>query len=275
MSLGTGFVLTALAWIGCGPSPEPRQAAIVAKVGRATLTRQALDQALPEGSGPAERAEYPVRWVEQELLIQAAQADGLERDSVFVASLERARRELLARAAIEQLFRERVPKPTEAEIDSYYVANAASFRLETDQVRFEHLVTDSLGKALSARRAAAAGAPWDSLAARYASVPAFTLADGRCHPLSEVVPGVPEVARFASRLDSGQVSPPVRTALGLHLLRITGRRRAGEQADLSSVRPTIIEVLEMDARQRAYARYLSSLKAKFKVAMADSGRVAE
>jgi EpsD family peptidyl-prolyl cis-trans isomerase len=67
------------------------------------------------------------RLIEQEVLVQAASAQMLDRDPNVLAAMEDARREALARAYLEKVSSTR-PEPTDAEVHDYYLRNPLLFR---------------------------------------------------------------------------------------------------------------------------------------------------
>ncbi|MDR3087710.1 MAG: EpsD family peptidyl-prolyl cis-trans isomerase, partial [Azoarcus sp.] len=66
------------------------------------------------------------RFVDQELLLQQASELKLDRDPNVMQTIDLARREILARAYVEQ-FMSKLPRPTDAKITDFYNKNAAMF----------------------------------------------------------------------------------------------------------------------------------------------------
>lgn len=82
--------------------------------------------------------------VEQQLAINLATSKKLDRTPEVVAAIEAARREILARAALEQIASAQ-PKPTDEEAQKYYAEHSALF----SERRVYNLQEISLGKATS------------------------------------------------------------------------------------------------------------------------------
>ena len=78
--------------------------------------------------------------------------------------------------------------------------------------------------------------------------------------------------RAAFSLPVGKISPPVQTALGYHIVQVTGRRPPGV-ATLEEVRERIAVVLLKRERQRRQAEFVRALREKAKIELVDlSGR---
>ena len=67
------------------------------------------------------------RLIDQELALQKAADQKLDRDPRVVQQIEAARREIISRAYLEKIG-EGAPKPTPAEVDAYYEAHPALFK---------------------------------------------------------------------------------------------------------------------------------------------------
>lgn len=140
LRLACGLALVPLL-AACGSSsPGGKGSQVVATVNGQEITVMQLNRVL-ERSGvgevtPEVRRRAIDSLTSEELLVQAALAAKIDRDTAFVQSLENARRQLLA-----QIFAERVVYPksvvTAAEIEDYYnrepllFANRRKFRVTT------------------------------------------------------------------------------------------------------------------------------------------------
>lgn len=135
MKLTQGVALSALALSmtlalhGCGDKKageDKKVTQVAAKVGNDEITVHQLNFELTKLGGnltpeQSKQAAYQVLrgLVDQQLLMQKAVADKLDRDPKVVQTLESARRQILAQAYVEKLTAA-AAKPTEAEIKEYY-----------------------------------------------------------------------------------------------------------------------------------------------------------
>ena len=121
-----GWALTA-----CGEGPQ-NSTQVAARVDGKEITVHQVDQVLrqqrglrPEEMETASKAALE-RLIDQELALQQARAQEIDREPAVVLAIEAARREIIARAYAERLG-QRVAKPTAAEIEKYYQEQPALF----------------------------------------------------------------------------------------------------------------------------------------------------
>jgi EpsD family peptidyl-prolyl cis-trans isomerase len=127
-------VAAAAALAACSGGKDDKKAAgqAVAKVNKSELTVHQINFVLsqqrglrPEQTDAASR-QILERLIDQELALQKATEQKLDRDARVVAQLEAARREIISRAYLERVG-EGAAKPTPAEVKKYYDANPALF----------------------------------------------------------------------------------------------------------------------------------------------------
>ncbi len=75
---------------------------------------------------------------------------------------------------------------------------------------------------------------------------------------------MPEFADAAFKLKVGEISPPVRTQFGIHLIKLTDRRPA-HTATLEEARDQITTYLRAEKRKAAVIKLVDSLKGKAKI----------
>jgi EpsD family peptidyl-prolyl cis-trans isomerase len=118
----------------CSGSKDDKKAAgqAVAKVNKSELTVHQINFVLsqqrglrPEQTDAASR-QILERLIDQELALQKAADQKLDRDARVVAQLEAARRDIISRAYFDRVG-DGAPKPTPAEVKKYYDANPALF----------------------------------------------------------------------------------------------------------------------------------------------------
>ena len=132
-------VLTAatlvLVLTGCGNKKDKDKPAsqTAAKVNKEEITVHQINYVLAQQRGiPPDQAasaskQVLERLVDQELALQKAQDQKLDRDPRVVQQLEAARREIIARAYVEKIAAG-APKPSPAEVKTYYDAHPALFK---------------------------------------------------------------------------------------------------------------------------------------------------
>jgi EpsD family peptidyl-prolyl cis-trans isomerase len=116
---------------GCG-NREATATQVVASVDGEEISVHQINDVLAKSSGltpenlPKAKVEILNGLVEQQLAINLASSQKLDRSPEVVAAIERAKREIIARAALEHLAAA-LPKPTDEEARKYYAENPALF----------------------------------------------------------------------------------------------------------------------------------------------------
>jgi len=124
----------ALSLAGCGDKKDGTDKAsqVAAKVNSDEISVQQLNFELAKlGNLKPEQAKQAGNqvlksMVDQQLLVQKAVADKIDRDPQVVQSLEAARRQILAQALVQKLTAN-LAKPSDAEMADYYAKNPALF----------------------------------------------------------------------------------------------------------------------------------------------------
>jgi EpsD family peptidyl-prolyl cis-trans isomerase len=119
---------------GCGDKNKEKAATqTAAKVNKEEITVHQINfvlgqqRAIPPAQAASASRAVLERLIDQELALQKASDQKLDRDPRVVQQVEAARREIISRAYVEKIA-EGAPKPTPAEIAAYYEAHPALFK---------------------------------------------------------------------------------------------------------------------------------------------------
>lgn len=135
IGLGALAMTVAFTLAGCGDKKEGEDkvaSQVAAKVNSDEITVHQLNFELAKlGNLSPEQAKNAANqvlksMVDQQLLVQKAVEDKVDRDPQVVQSLEAARRQILAQALIQKLTANQA-KPSDAELADYYAKNPALF----------------------------------------------------------------------------------------------------------------------------------------------------
>lgn len=117
----------------CGPAPNDasERGTVVARVNGEDITLEQINERMAQsrwtGEGPPDAARRRLldTLVDEQLLMQKAIAEGLDRKPSTRLAIEQARKSLLARAAVEEISGS--PQVSEKEARSYYAAHPDQF----------------------------------------------------------------------------------------------------------------------------------------------------
>jgi len=210
------------------------------------------------------------RMIDEELLVQRALELGLARvDRRVRADLTSS---LIASIVADAEDRE----PSESELREHYEQNRDFFtqpgRLRVQQIFFRVPTAAeeeaARSRAESARRELARGEPFESVRARWS--------DEEISPLPDtLLPAVklreyvgPTVLRSAMELEPGQLSEPVRSGSGIHLLRLV-EREAPRTPAFDDIESQVRSEWRRRAGDRALREYLDGLRETREVVTAD------
>ena len=130
--LGTAALALTAALAGCGEKKDKPVLQTAAKVNKEEITasqiQQVLNQqrALPAAQAASAESIALERLIDQELALQKASDQKLDREPRVMQQIESSRREIIARAYVEKIG-EGAPKPTSAEVKAYYEKHPALF----------------------------------------------------------------------------------------------------------------------------------------------------
>jgi parvulin-like peptidyl-prolyl isomerase len=268
-----GLALAAFAALG---TARAAQDDVVARAGDVKLTRADVS-ALLAALGPDAQARLAAepalltplvraRLAEQ-VLVSEAKARDWDRQGKVRTLIEAAQREAIFRSYLASVSAPPADYPSEAELQAAYDANRALFAtpraLHVAQI---YLVAPAdadpatLAKARKQaadllRRARAPGADFSALA-RTASQDTTSAAQGGDLGFTDENRLVPEIRQALATLKPGEISEPVRTGTGLHLVKLIEARPAGTRP-FAEVRDQLRASLRAAKEQQNAQAYLA------------------
>lgn len=202
------------------------------------------------------------RMIEEELLVQRALDLGLAQVD------RRVRADLTSSLIASVVATAEENDPTPEELRAFYEEEAAFFtqpgRRRVEQILFRIPVGADeeplFDKALSARQALLSGIPFDQVDAEYGDEQISPLPDTLlpAHKLREYIG--PTALKATLELSPGEISQPVRSGIGLHLLRVIEAKPAVVPL-YEDIEPQIRSEWVRRAGDRALRDYLDQLRA--------------
>lgn len=198
------------------------------------------------------------------LLYNEALKKNLDRDKETERMVEEARRKILIARLLKEDVYDKVDT-TDSEIENYYNANKESFKMP-EALRASHILVKSEGEAQGIKDELARGAKFEDLA-RERSIDPTARVGGDIGYFTRYQL-VPEFEEAAFKMQVGEISGPVETKFGYHVIKLTERRQSRVK-ELGEVRESIKQSLERMKKRRLFSEYAESLKAKAKIAVND------
>lgn len=174
--------------------PKDRQAFLTSEEGR----KQLLDQL-----------------ISFELIHSYALDNAIEKDENYIIRLEAAKKEILTQTAINHILED--VKVTDEEVKDYYEANNNYF-MGQEAVSARHILVDSIELANEIKNKIEEGLNFEMAAMQYSTCPSKEQGGS----LGQFTRGrmVPEFEEAAFGLAVGQISEPVKTQFGYHIIKV-------------------------------------------------------
>lgn len=195
--------------------------------------------------------------INQEILLLDAKENKLNEEEEFKVVLDHTVDNLLKNYAFSKILSKETV--SDEEVEKYFEDNKAVFAKEL--VNASHILIDSEEKALEIKKEIEEGKDFAQAAMEYSSCPSKD-AGGE---LGEFPRGamVPEFEDKAFSMEAGEVSEPVKTQFGYHIIKLNSK---SDPANITfeSVKEDVRSEALRVKQQEAYLKKLDSLKDKYK-----------
>ncbi len=175
-------------------------------------------------------------WVREEVMVQAAEAEGLESNPIVQDAIEQARRQILLEAYMADLVSDL--QPSQLEIENYVDAWISTYK-KTSHLRHIIVQDENLANSLLAR--INAGSDFAELALEYSIGPSG-VEGGELGWITRGQSGYMAFDEAAFRLEAGEVSDIIETGAGYHII-------SAVETQLLSPEPTVEEITQLVAME--------------------------
>ncbi|WP_461207515.1 peptidylprolyl isomerase [Clostridium sp. DL1XJH146] len=183
----------------------------------------------------------------------------IEKNEEYTKRLEVLVKELSAQVAIESVLKN--VKLDEEDVTEYYNANKDMFKTG-ETATASHILIDTEEKASEIKKEIEEGLSFEEAAQKYSSCP--SKAQGGSLGAFSRGQMVKEFEDAAFVLPLNEVSEPVKTQFGFHLIKVSERQESKAQ-ELDEVRSQIMNSLFQQKQNELYAGKVEELKEKFEV----------
>lgn len=179
-----------------------------------------IGQSLPGVTGDARKEAIVAYLIDVAILAQAASAKKLEAAPDFAARLAYAKNKVLMETLLNDVTK---TAATEAEMKKLYDESVAKMQPE-EEVRARHILVKTEQEAKDVLAKVKGGADFEKLARELSIDPSAKTNGG---DLEYFTKGqmVAEFSEAAFKLDKGQVSEPVKTQFGFHIIKVEDKRQ--------------------------------------------------
>ena len=261
MSLVVACGVLLLAGCGDKKSKAPTQAA--ARVNSQEITVHQINLALEQRALPPEQAasagrQVLARLIDQELALQEAQNQKIDRDPRVMRQVEAAKREIIARAYVERIGAT-VTRPTPEDIKKYYNANPALFQ-ERRIYNLEELNIEAKPEQLETVKASLRDAKDSAAFVETLRAQGFKVVSRQGTAAAEQLP-LDRLSTFARMKDGESSFHPIPSGARVWVL-VSSR---SFPVDEDKARPAIEQFLLNERRTKAIQDDLATLRAAAKI----------
>ncbi len=153
-------------------------------------------------------------------------------------------------------------KISDAQINAFFKKNHASLDKQP-QVRARHILVPDIGKANAVEQKLKEGAKFEDLAKQYSTDPGSKDKGGELGMFKKGAM-VPSFEAVAFSIPIGQVSKPVKSPFGFHIIQVEERQN-GQKATLASSHDQIVDQLRQQQEGPLVTPFLTSLQQKAKI----------
>jgi EpsD family peptidyl-prolyl cis-trans isomerase len=263
-ALAVALTLGAALLAGCNSNKDKPATQTAAKVNKEEITVHQINFLLSQqrGIAPAQAAsasrQVLERLIDQELTLQKASDQRLDRDPRVVLEIEAARREIISRAYLDKLG-DGAPKPTPAEVEAYYQAHPGLFS-DRRVYSLQELNIEATPEQVEAMKKALASSKTIADFVAYLKANNIRFAGGEAVRAAEQLP-LTAVDQFA-KLKAGQAIFNTRPG-GAQVINVAAVRV--EPVTLDRARPAIEQFLLNERKRKLIADDLQALRSAAKI----------
>lgn len=197
--------------------------------------------------------------VSQELFYLDAVKRGLDKDETYIQESKRMQDNILKQFAIHSLLKD--IKVTEGELLDYYNEHKDMFK-EPKSVKASHILVEDEAKAEEIAKEISDGLAFEEAATKYSNCPS----NAQGGDLGYFTKGrmVPEFEAAAFDMKAGEVSAPVKTQFGYHIIKVVDKKEESVKA-FDEVKNQLSQQLIAMKQQETYLNRVDELKKEYEV----------
>ncbi|MBC7387475.1 MAG: peptidylprolyl isomerase [Cryobacterium sp.] len=208
------------------------------------------------------RREVVSKFVDQEVLMQEAEKQKLDKDKDYEMALSAFRRQFMTDRLLAKNVR---PKLSESSAKKYFEANRRKY--STDKVQAQHILLSDEKTALDVlRQAKAPGADFQSLAEKLSKDPSAKNNRGDIGIITRDAPFVETFKDAVFNAPAGSIIGPIKTQFGYHVIKIIDKK-PGKSLNFEEVELRV----RADLQREMVENYIIQLKKASVISFDDKG----
>jgi parvulin-like peptidyl-prolyl isomerase len=206
------------------------------------------------------------RLIVKKLLLKEAKKDNIEKEKEFQDRLSDIKEQL----TIESLLKKKVTaesKFSDEDLQKYYDAHKEEFK-KPREIQTRQIVVKTEQEAKEIQGYIAKGEDFAELAKKYSMEPSAKTTGGDVgyHPKGTLIPAFEEAAFKLTKV--GQVTPPVKTQFGYHLIKLEGVKEEA-YVPFAEVKDFVRQKLTQEKQTEVLKKYIDELKKNAKIVIND------
>jgi peptidyl-prolyl cis-trans isomerase C len=254
--------------VGC-TSKESSTNPVIAKINTTTITKEDFIKKinrLPEWArnrfqNEEGKKQFLEEVIKEEILYQEAKKKGLNKDKEFQDRVEEFKKMTLIAVLLKKEVEEKAKADTK-EVRDFYDKHQDEFKTGLE-VRASHVLVSTEAEAKDILKRIQQGENFSKLAEE------FTLDKGTAKKGGDL--GffgrgrmVPEFEKVAFSLKAGEVSNPVKSQFGYHIIQVTDRKE-GKLRDFEEVKTSVERRLTVEKQRTLFESYIRKLQEDSKI----------
>ena len=262
-------LMIGLVIIGAGRKPAKKEGKVLARVNDEVLTlkefKQQFEKIKPprhrRGFRPEMREEIVEHWIETELLFQEARRRGTDRMPDLLEKLEDIKKQMATQTLIQEEMNK--VEVSDEEAAEYFKQHQSRFQTP-EMAKVKHILVKAEEEAKEVQKRLNEGEEFEKLA-REASIDARTKKRGgdlgsidrrRCRRRFGL-----SFAEAAFSLKKGEISQPIKSRRGYHLIKLEEKIEVKEQT-FDEVREQVKRMALREKKMKARQSFIESLRKK-------------
>lgn len=241
----------------------------VAKIGSSTITKEDLEremQQLPDYakqlfSDEQGRQKFLDELVKKEVLYQEALKRGLDKTPEFTKKVEDFKKLTLASEILEKEIVSKT-KVSDQEARDYYNKHKDEF-VTTSQIKASHILVKTEDEAKKILARLKKGEKFEDIA-RKESLDKGSAQNGGDLGYFSRGQMIPAFEKAAAALKVGELSQPVRTDYGYHIIKVIDKK-TGPTVEFDRIKDMIVQRLSGERQKEAFEKYIEEVKKNYKI----------